>query len=240
MDQFPKGGQALLADAMIGLLSPLDSLRFMRRKKSVLVIGLAPYLIAIVLYGMLVGRVVTPMLIGFLLEKQLIPVGWATNLMLGAIIWIFALTIFALLGPSVINTLASPIFDRVASHTYEDFSGKKLPPESLVMFVKSFLGECSKLAIWLMVTIFLASMPFAAFIGGPLALWFLGWTQVDRTLNLQTMRLHDRLMFGVYHAPACVCLGLWGLVPGLNTLFTFLMASSGAVIVAKAEQQTNQ
>jgi hypothetical protein len=120
MDQFPKGGQALLADAMIGLLSPLDSLRFMRRKKSVLVIGLAPYLIAIVLYGMLVGRVVTPMLIGFLLEKQLIPVGWATNLMLGAIIWIFALTIFALLGPSVINTLASPIFDRVASHTYEE------------------------------------------------------------------------------------------------------------------------
>ena len=79
MDQFPKGGQALLADAKIGLLSPLDCLRFMRSKKSVLVMGLAPYLVAIILYGVLINRVVTPMLLGFLIEKQIIPVGWGAN-----------------------------------------------------------------------------------------------------------------------------------------------------------------
>lgn len=240
MDQFPKGGQALLADAKIGLLSPLDCLRFMRSKKSVLVMGLAPYLVAIILYGVLINRVVSPMLLGFLIEKQIIPVGWGANLLVYLVIWIFALTIFSLLGPSVINTLASPVFDRVAARTYEHFSGKKLPPESFELMIRSFLGECSKLALWLMVTVFLASIPFAAFIGGPLALWFLGWTQVDRTLNMQSQHLKQRLLFGVAHAPACVCLGLWGLIPGLNTLFTFLMASAGAVVVAKVEQQANQ
>lgn len=240
MDQFPKSGQALLANALIGLLSPLDSLRFMRLKKSVLVMGLAPYLVAIVLYGVLIGRVVTPLLVGFLLDRQLIPVGWGESLILDVIVWFFALTIFALLGPSLINTLASPVFDVVAGRTYEHYSGKILPKESLELMVRSFIGECSKLLIWLMVTICLASIPFAAFLGGPLALWFLGWTQVDRTLNLRGWHLRERLFFGLNHAPACVCLGLWGLIPGLNTLFTFLMASSGAVVVAKAEQQANQ
>jgi hypothetical protein len=90
-----------------------------------------------------------------------------------------------------------------------------------------------------MVTIILATTPFAAFLGGPIALWFLGWTHVDRTLNLKSLHLRERLMFGIENAPACIGLGLWGLIPGLNTLFTFLMASAGAVIVAKAEQRVH-
>lgn len=240
MDDFPKSGKALMADAMNGLMSPLDSLRFMRLKKSVLVMGLAPYLVAIVLYGVLISRVVTPTLVGFLIERQIIPLGWNGNWLLDVIIWLFALTIFALLGPSVVNTLASPLFDVVATRTYEHYSGKKMPKESFELILRSFLGECSKLVLWITITLFLATIPFAAFIGGPLALWFLGWTHVDRTLNLKALRLGDRLKFGVSHAPACICLGLWGLIPGLNTLFTFVMASSGAVVVAKAEQQTNQ
>lgn len=109
MDDFPNSGKALMADAMNGLMSPLDSLRFMRLKKSVLVMGLAPYLVAIVLYGVLISRVVTPTLVGFLIERQIIPLGWNGNWLLDVIIWLFALTIFALLGPSVVNTLASPL-----------------------------------------------------------------------------------------------------------------------------------
>ncbi|MEN9824396.1 MAG: hypothetical protein RI953_141 [Pseudomonadota bacterium] len=240
MDTLPTAIQALVSDAMIGLLSPLDSLRFMRSKKSVLVMGLAPYLVAIVLYGVLVARFVMPMLTGFLIEKQLIPIGWNGLLLLDIIIWVFSLTLFAILGPAIINTLASPLFDAIAGRTYEHFGRQKLPPGSLATAVRSFLGECSKLAIWLMFTIFLASIPFAAILGGPFALWFLGWTQVDRTLNLKTMHLRERLLFGLEHAPACICLGIWGLIPGLNTLFTFLMASAGAVVVAKAEQRNNQ
>ena len=240
MDQPTRGPQALLANAMIGLLSPLDSLRFMRLKKSLLVMGLAPYLVAFALYGVLVGKVVTPMLSGFLIEKNLIPEQMAfIHGVLGILIWLLALMIFALLGPSIINTVASPLYDLVSGRTYEHFSNKTMPKESFDQFFRSFIGECSKLALWLMVTIILATTPFAAFLGGPIALWFLGWTHVDRTLNLKSLHLRERLMFGIENAPACIGLGLWGLIPGLNTLFTFLMASAGAVIVAKAEQRVH-
>jgi hypothetical protein len=212
----------------------------MRLKKSMLVMGLAPYLVALVVYGVLIGRFVVPTLFGFLIEKQIIPMGWNGYWLLDAIFWLFALTMFALLGPSIINTLASPVFDAMAKRTYEYYSGKKLPPDSLEMMLRSFLGECSKLALWLTVTIFLATVPLAAFAGGIVALWFLGWTHIDRTLNLKAMRLGERLEFGLKHAPACICLGLWGVIPGISTIFTFLMASAGAVVVAKVEQRTNQ
>jgi hypothetical protein len=240
MDEITVSGKALLADAICGLTSPLDSLRFMRLKKSLLVMGLAPYLVALTVYVVLAAQYASPLLFGFLIEKQIIPVGWNGNWLLDLVFWFFALTIFALIGPSIINTLASPLFDHIAKKTYEHYSRKKLPPESLELMLRSFLGECSKLVLWLTVTVFLATAPFAAFIGGIIALWFLGWSHVDRTLNLQSLRLGERLMFGLNHAPACVALGLWGVIPGISTLFTFLMASAGAVIVAKAEQRTNQ
>lgn len=240
MDQLTRGPQALLANAMVGLLAPLDSLRFMRLKKSLLVIGLAPYLVAFALYGVLIGNVITPLLSGFLIEKDLVPVNLAyVHTGLSILIWLFALMIFALLGPSIVNTLASPLYDLISARAYEQFSGKKMPQGNFEQSLRSFLGECSKLALWLMVTIVLATTPFAAFLGGPLALWFLGWTHVDRTLNLQALRLRERLVFGLENAPACIGLGLWGFIPGLNTLFTFLMASAGAVIVAKVEQRAN-
>jgi hypothetical protein len=87
--------------------------------------------------------------------------------------------------------------------------------------------------------VILAATPFAAFLGGPLALWFMGWTHIDRTLNLKSMHLKERLVFGLNNAPACVALGLWALIPGINAIFVFLMASAGAVVVAKAEQRAN-
>jgi hypothetical protein len=240
MDEIPVSGKALLADAICGLTSPLDSLRFMRLKKSLLVMGLAPHLVAFIIYVVLAAKFIVPTVIGFLIEKQIVPVGWDGYWVLDALFWLFALTLFALLGPSIVNTFASPVFDIIAKRTYEYYSGKKLPPESVELILRSFLGECSKLALWLTVTIFLATVPFAAFIGGVVALWFLGWTHVDRTLNLQTLRLGERLKFGLRHAPACMTLGLWGVIPGISSIFTFLMASAGAVVVAKAEQRTNQ
>ena len=87
-----------------------------------------------------------------------------------------------------------------------------------------------------MVIVVIAATPFAAPLGAPIALWFLGWTHIDRTLNLQALTLKSRLIFGLENAPACFGLGLWSLIPGFNTLFTFMMASAGAIIVAKVEQ----
>jgi hypothetical protein len=240
MDHLTRGPQAILANAMVGLLSPLDSLRFMRSKKTLLVMGLAPYVVAITLYGVLVGRVALPMLMVFLAEKNLLPESLAfAQIILTGMIWLLSLMIFALLGPAIINTVASPLYDHIACQTYEDFSRSKMPKQGFESFFRSFIGECSKLVLWVTFTVILAATPFAAFLGGPLALWFMGWTHIDRTLNLQSMHLKERLIFGLHNAPACIALGLWGLIPGLNALFLFLMASAGAVVVAKAEQRAN-
>ena len=241
MEPQTRGPHAIVTNALIGLSSPLDSLRFMRIKKSLLVMGLAPYLVAFALYVVLVTRVITPLLTGFLIDHDLIPLQLSgLHLVVSFFIWMVAIMVFALIGPSVVNTVASPLYDTVAARTYEHFSGRVMAKETFELMIRSFLGECSKLVLWLMATIILATTPFAAFLGGPLALWFLGWTHVDRTLNLQSMQLKERLIFGLHNAPACVGLGLWGLVPGVNTVFTFLMASAGAVVVAKAEQHANQ
>lgn len=240
MDHSTRGPQAILANAMIGLLSPLDSLRFMRSKKSLLVMGLAPYLVAITLYGVLIGRYALPMLVVFLTEKNILPLEFAfAQTLLSALIWLLSLMIFALLGPAIINTLASPLYDHIAAQTYESVSQREMPKQGFEQLFRSFIGECSKLALWVTFTIILAATPFAAFLGGPIALWFMGWTQVDRTLNLKSMGLKERLIFGLHNAPACVGLGIWGLIPGLSALFIFMMASAGAVVVAKAEQQAN-
>lgn len=226
-----------MANALLGLAAPLDCLRFMRSKKSLLVIGLAPYIIAFILYLVLVGKNVSPLLTGFLIEQGILPVqeGLA-HWFVAVILWILALTIFSLLGPSVINTVASPLYDHISSKTYTHFAQRPLPSETLIQYFRSFIGECTKLVIWLMVIVVIAATPFAAPLGAPFALWFLGWTHVDRTLNLQALTLKKRLIFGIENAPACFGLGLWSLIPGFNTLFTFMMASAGAIIVAKVEK----
>jgi uncharacterized protein involved in cysteine biosynthesis len=240
MDQLTHGPQAILANAMIGLLSPLDSLRFMRSKKTLLVMGLAPYLVATTLYGVLVGRVALPMLKVFLIEKNLLPDTMEfAQVILSALIWLLSIMIFALLGPAIINTIASPLYDHIAAQTYESCGKAKMPRQGFEQFFRSFIGECSKLVLWVTFTVILAATPFAAFLGGPLALWFMGWTHIDRTLNLKSMHLKERLVFGLNNAPACVALGLWALIPGINAIFVFLMASAGAVVVAKAEQRAN-
>lgn len=232
--------QTLLANARIGFLSPLDSLRFMRLKKSLLVMGLAPYLVALGLYIVLVGRYVSPLLMGFLIEKEFLTVAAETWLnAIEFLLWLLALMIFALLGPAVINTLASPLYDVIAAKTYESERRVTLPQIQFEQFLRSFIGECSKAALWFMATFLLAATPFATILGGPLALWFMGWTHIDRTLNLKSMHLKERLLFGLRNAPACMALGLWALVPLVNTLCTFLMASAGAIVVAKAEQIDN-
>ncbi|MEY4066310.1 MAG: hypothetical protein RIR26_2518 [Pseudomonadota bacterium] len=232
--------QTLLANARIGFLSPLDSLRFMRRKKSLLVMGLAPYLVAFCLYLAFVGRYVSPLLTGFLIEKDILShaaEGWFG--IVEVLIWFLALMVFALLGPAVVNTLASPLYDLIAAKTYETERKVTLPETRLEQFIRSFIGECSKAALWVMVTFLLAATPFATILGGPLAIWFMGWTHVDRTLNLKSMHLKERLIFGLVNAPACMALGLWALVPVVNTVCTFLMASAGAIVVAKTEQIDN-
>lgn len=237
MNASAQNPRIIIANALLGLASPLDCLRFMRSKKSLLVIGLAPYIIAFALYSVLIGKFVSPLLFGFLVDKNLLSqqVGFPHSLV-SVVLWIFALMIFSLLGPSVINTVASPLYDHISSKTYLHFAKRPLPAETLIQFLRSFLGECSKLALWLMVIIVIAATPFAAPLGAPFALWFLGWTHVDRTLNLQALPLKKRLIFGFENAPACFGLGLWSLIPGFNTLFSFLMASAGAIIVAKLEQ----
>ena len=199
--------------------------------------GLAPYVIAFILYLVLIGKNVSPVLMGFLIDRDLLPAqdGFSHSLV-SAVIWLLALTVFSLVGPSVINTLASPLYDHLSSKTYVHFSGRSLPSETIIQYFRSFIGECTKLVLWLMVIVVIAATPFAAPLGAPIALWFLGWTHIDRTLNLQALTLKSRLIFGLENAPACFGLGLWSLIPGFNTLFTFMMASAGAIIVAKVEQ----
>ena len=237
MNDSAHSSRALLANALLGLASPLDCLRFMRSKKSLLVMGLAPYVIAFILYLVLIGKNVSPVLMGFLIDRDLLPAqdGFSHSLV-SAVIWLLALTVFSLVGPSVISTLASPLYDHLSSKTYVHFSGRSLPSETIIQYFRSFIGECTKLVLWLMVIVVIAATPFAAPLGAPIALWFLGWTHIDRTLNLQALTLKSRLIFGLENAPACFGLGLWSLIPGFNTLFTFMMASAGAIIVAKVEQ----
>lgn len=237
MNDHAHSSRALVANALLGLASPLDCLRFMRSKKSLLVMGLAPYIIAFILYLLLVGKKVSPVLMGFMIDRGLLPVQEGfSHTVVSVVIWLLALTVFSLLGPSVINTLASPLYDHLSSKTYQHYSGRSLPSESLVQYLRSFIGECTKLVLWFMVIVVIAATPYAAPLAAPFALWFLGWTHIDRTLNLQALTLKRRIIFGFEQAPACFGLGLWSLIPGFNTLFTFLMASAGAIIVAKVEQ----
>lgn len=236
-----------------GFLAPLDSLRFFRRHKLLLVSALAPHLL------LAVGLLWAAFLFGLPLANQhlaqLFPEiaggtgmsAYALSILVGLAIGVACILLYTLVGVALLNALFSPLFDVMAAKAYEETSGKPLPKLGWSDFLRSFLSECSKLVIvytCIVVAFFLPVLIpggiIVTLIVGPalllISIWFFGWDAVDRTLALKGLGLRQRLLFGVRHALACAALGLWTYVPFAGTLFSFTLAAAGAMVVAKVER----
>jgi hypothetical protein len=239
-----------------GFLAPLDSLKFFRRHKILLVSALAPQVAF--LAGMLwaaftrvlpwaEARLASGLATSGTLGEMAASV--PDGLLAGALaiaLFIACVVLYTLLGVPFLNVVLSPLFDIMAARAYEETSGRKLPNLGWSDFFRSFLSECSKLIIIYTTIILAFFVPLLvpagfvlSFLLGPLflvaSIWFFGWDHMDRTLALQGLGLRRRLLFGVRHALGCSALGLWTYVPFAGTLFSFTMAAAGAMVVAKVE-----
>ena len=236
-----------------GFLAPLDSLRFFRRHKFLLVSALAPHIL------LAVGLLWTAFAFGLpSANEQLIRLfpeiaggdgvsAYALSILVGVAIVVACILLYTLVGVALLNALFSPLFDVMAAKAYVETSGKELPKLGWSDFFRSFLSECSKMILvytCLVVAFFLPVLVpggiLVTLVVGPafllVSIWFFGWDAVDRTLALKGLGLRQRLFFGIRHGLACSALGLWTYVPFAGTLFSFTLAAAGAMVVAKVER----
>jgi len=236
-----------------GFLAPMDSLRFFRRHKFLLVSALAPHLAllgaalwATFTFGLpFASEQLTRLLPESAIVSGIPPAIFSA--FLGVALFIACILLYTLVGVALLSVLLSPLFDFVAAKAYEETSGRALPKLGWSDFLRSFLSECSKMIIVYTAFIIAFFLPLLvpggivfSFIIAPaflvVSIWFFGWDAVDRTLALQGHGLRTRLMFGVRHALSCFALGVWMYVPFAGTLLSFTLPAAGAMVVAKVEQ----
>ena len=218
-----------------GFLAPINSLRFLRHHKFLLVIGLAPHLAGIAGFFWFLSTHA----MGYA-QKQLS--GLSANLnpvffqfALAVLVYLLGTLLYSILVMPLISTLASPLFDVIAASAYQETSGYVLPRTRFSEVVRSFLSECSKCILILGVFILGCFLPILAPLLFLASIWFFGWDHMDRTLSLMGFGLGKRLAFGFKHVLACVCLGIWAYVPFAGTVLSFVMSAAGALAVARIQ-----
>ena len=218
-----------------GFVAPLNSLRFLRHHKFLLVIGLAPHLAGMVGYFWFLSTHALSYA-----QQQL--ASWAGNMnmalfhfALAALVYVLGTLLYSILILPLISTVASPVFDVIAARAYESTSGFLLPRSRFSEVVRSFLSECSKCILILGLFVFGFFFPLAAPLLFLASIWFFGWDHMDRTLSLMGHGLAKRLAFGIKHLVACMCLGIWAYVPFAGTLLAFVMSGAGAIAVARLQ-----
>jgi len=228
---------------LIGLKSPIYSVRFFLRNKGMLFLGIAPHILNLIIYFWIVRNII--------LAKWIIPLfhslaqNWNGSfiaplfnpVLIEVVIWIIGVLLYGIFGTAFVNAIASPIYDIIAQKAYEKTSGNKTPKQSFMDFIDSVISEVTKavVIICLFILTFFVQIftPFVFLIG----IWYLGWNNIDRTLLLMNMPLRKRLLFGLHNWGLCIGLGLWCYIPIIGTLMSFSMAAAGAIVFAKFEKK---
>ena len=229
-------------------MAPLDSLKFFKNHKFLLVSVLAPHILA---FGLGVWALFSfghPWILEYGAKlTETIPAFVVSGIISFSLAVAYTL-VFTFVFVPLLNAMLSPIFDIIAVKAYEQASLRSLPKLGASDFFRSFVSECSKtflIIIVVAVGVLLPSIIPGGFLlyvllapaGLVLSIWFFGWDHVDRTLSLMGLSLSQRLMFGVRHATGCFCLGLWMYVPFAGTLLSFTFSAAGAILVAQIHGQ---
>jgi len=233
-----------LHQIILGFKSPLHSLKFFRRYKAMLILGIAPHFVNIIIYFWILRNIV--------IGKWLIPlfnslaVKWDGTFLapmfqpflIEIVVWVLGIIFYSIFGTSIVNAVASPIYDIIAQNCFEKTALKKIPKQTLMDFIDSILSEITKAIIVFCIFI----ITFFVHIFAPIVIlagaWYLGWNHIDRTLLLLNLPLKKRLSFGINNFWTCVGLGIWSYIPIIGTLFSFSMAAAGAIIVANISTST--
>lgn len=222
----------------LGFKSPIYSVKFFKHNKGMLILGIAPHLVNVIVYFWVVKNIILAKWISPLFHS--LAEKWSESFFsplfnstfIETFVWILGILFYGIFGTSFINAVASPIYDIIAQRAYEKTSGNKVPKQTLLDFINSIISEVTKAVI--IFSLFILS--FFIHIFSPLifllAVWYLGWNNIDRTLLLMNLPLKKRLLFGIKHWGLCIGLGLWCYIPILGTMMAFSFAASGAIIYA--------
>lgn len=223
----------------VGFFAPIDSLKLLVKHKGLLFIGLAPHLLGVVAYFWAMHSWLVPLLVEKMIANGVITAteqGTTTQSVAIASIYIIGMLLYALLGLPLVTVCANPIYDFVASSTFEKTTGQILPPSTLRTTFRSLVSEIIKLCVLFILICIGFIVPISAPIIFLFSIWYLGWDFMDRTLSMLQKSLHARVLFGMRHPIACCMLGLWIYIPFAGSLLAFVMASAGAMAVGKLVQ----
>lgn len=149
------------------------------------------------------------------------------------LLWILLLVVYSVIGFFFVNTIASPLYDIVAQKTYEEFSKQTLRDQNFKEILSSLFSECIKFIVIVAVFILSFFMQILAPLSFVLSVWYLGWSQIDRTLALMNWKLRDRFTYGLRNFLSCLSLGLWLIIPFLGMVFAGSIACAAAYCVAQ-------
>jgi hypothetical protein len=237
----------LVHEVKSAINAPWDALRFFRKHKTLLFAALSGHIVLFVLYMIAISQWVLPLLLeagktkdpAFFTTLQSLGFLWTlVSHLLLASFYVLATLLYSVLAVPIANLLLSPLFDVLATKSYQWVSGVELPQLGLTAFFKSFWLELLKL-------LFLGAIFFGTLLSvwlvliAPLvflfAIWFYGWQEVDRTLGLAGLPWKKRLWFGIRHFPACMCFGIWFYIPLAGTLLAFVMTAAAGILVAHVQ-----
>jgi Etoposide-induced protein 2.4 (EI24) len=230
-----------LQQIMIGIKSPIYSVRFFSRNKGMLLLGIVPHIVNLIIYFWIVRNIV--------IAKWVIPLfhslakRWDGTyfaqifnpIFIETVVWIIGILLYGIFGTAFVNAIASPIYDIIAQSAYEKTSGKSIPKQTLMDFIDSIISEVTKAVVILclfIISFFVQIFAPLVFFAG---IWYLGWNNIDRTLLLMNIPLRKRLLFGFRNWGLCIGLGLWSYIPLIGALMAFSMAAAGAIVFAKHE-----
>jgi uncharacterized protein involved in cysteine biosynthesis len=227
-----------------GIMAPLESLRFFKRHKFLLVSALAPHILFFVggLWGAL--HFLLPFAEKYAAGLMEYVPGWILGSLFGVALFLLYTVLFALVFVQVINAILSPLYDHIAAKAFEDRAGHDIPQLGPTDFLRSFISEVSKTVLictvvllgFLLPTILPGGIFFTLIVapfGILFSIWFYGWDQIDRTLALLGLPLKKRLVFGLRHFPLCLALGIWIFVPLIGSILSFTLSAAGAILVAQ-------
>lgn len=237
MQQLPQSKSFFQRELHDSFLAPLNSLRFFKHHKFLLVIGLAPHLAGLCAYAWFLFWYAMPYAQQRLLGWNTDFSEWATKFFIGTLVLIVGAVLYTILLMPVVNALASPIYDIIATQAYQECSGYKLPRYKTSELVRSFVSECSKSVFIVGVFTVAFFLPLAAPVFFILSIWFFGWDHMDRTLSLMGFGIGKRIRFGLKHSLACISLGVWTYIPFAGTLLSFVMSAAGAIAVVGVQSK---
>jgi uncharacterized protein involved in cysteine biosynthesis len=230
----PAGIGRLLQGLGVGLVAPLDSLRFLRRNKLLLVLGLTPQVLGLAAFLALgiewMGPALTTAVLGWFPESWNVA---ALGFLVTSMTAILLLITYTLIWIPLVGVIASPLYDMIASRSYAAASGMGLPTQSVTQAIGGLVSEGAKLVIYFALLAMAFVVPPLAPFFLAFAVWYLGWDIVDRTLGQSSLTLGQRLRFGIKNPLACMALGLWAYLPLVGALLAFAFAAAGGIVAAR-------